>query len=348
VLALALTTSMVGLGWLSPAAQAQTDPTTTTPPPTVAKATTTTTTTKPRGPTTTAAPTTTSTLPPTTTATTFPSGLQAIANAVKRSPPSNDAALMKALAPLQQMGMTAQQAMLVGMGQFPLAGPAFYTDDWLEPRPGNPPRLHLGDDIVAPLGTPIRAPIDGVLKYDFSDPAGYGVAAIVTGPDKTFYLNGHLSATITGLATGSPVQQGQVIGLVGATGDATGPHDHFEVHPFGGAGVDPKPVLDAWQAAAIKAIPALVIALKGEPVTTVAAVAPLQVALPAPQSAFSPPLAPLLTSPINHQGSLAGLALVGLLALLASSGLAVNRFRPPWPLRWGRGGPPEGRPTPAR
>jgi murein DD-endopeptidase MepM/ murein hydrolase activator NlpD len=338
---------MVGLGWLSSSAEAQSTPTPSTAATTVPRVTTTT---RPRS-TTTAAPTTTTSTtaaPPATTPTTFPPGLLAIANSVKRTPPSNDSALMAALAPLQQLGMTAQQAMVAGMGQFPLAGPAYYSDDWLEPRPGNPPRLHEGDDIVAALGTPIRAPIDGVLKYDFSDPGGYGVAAIVTGPDKTFYLNGHLSATITGLATGSAVKQGQVIGLVGATGDATGPHDHFEVHPLGGAGVDPKPVLDAWQAAAIKAIPALVSSLKGEPSTTAAAVTPLQIALPAPQAAFSPSLPPLLTNSAKRHGSLAGLALAGLLALLASSGLAVRSLRPQWAVRPGLGGPREGPPTPAR
>ena len=40
----------------------------------------------------------------------------------------------------------------------------------MEPRPGDPPRLHLGDDVVAAMGTPIRAPIDGVLTYETSDP----------------------------------------------------------------------------------------------------------------------------------------------------------------------------------
>jgi murein DD-endopeptidase MepM/ murein hydrolase activator NlpD len=346
-----MTISVVGSGWLAPAAQAQT---TTTPPPTstpltigpISTTTTTSTTVKAKTPTPTAAkpaPTTSSTATTSsTTATTFPPALLAIANSVRRSPPSNDAALIAALAPLQRLGFNAQQAMVAGMGQFPIAGPAFYTDDWLEPRPGPPPTLHQGDDIICALGTPIRSPIDGVLKYDSSDPKGYGLAAIITGPDKTFYLNGHLSATVTGLATGSAVKQGQVIGFVGATGDATGPHDHFEVHPFGGAGVDPKPILDAWQAAAMKALPALISALKGTPDVTPPTVAPLQIALPTPPAAFSQPL-PVSTR--NHQPaekSLAGLALVGLLALLASSGLTANR------LVRGRGGPPAAPPTPAR
>jgi murein DD-endopeptidase MepM/ murein hydrolase activator NlpD len=346
---------VVGLGWLTPAgalgAQTANAPkATTTTPSSVAPATTTTT--MGRGPATTVTRATTTTALATTTtstvtATTFPPALLAIANSVRRSAPSNDAALIAALAPLKQLGYTGQQAMLAGMGQFPVAGPAFYTDDWLEPRPGPVPALHHGDDIICAMGTPIRSPIDGVLKYDTSDPKGYGLAAIITGPDKTFYLNGHLSATVTGLATGSAVKQGQVVGFVGQSGDAQGPHDHFEVHPLGGAGVDPKPILDAWQAAALRALPSLVSLIKGEPASTATPAAPLPVALPAPQAAFSPALPGPRTSGNGAAGSLAGLALLGLLCLIASSGLAVNRHRPVAAALRGRDGPHGDRPTPA-
>ncbi len=358
-----MTITTVGLGWLAPAVQAETAPqgTTTTSPTTsphfdattttVPAATTTLPTTK-TGPRSTAATSRTTSTTSTTvapTVTTFPPGLLAIANSVHRSPPSNDAALMAALAPLKELGYTAQQAMIAGMGQFPVAGPAFYTDDWLEPRPGG--RLHQGDDIIAAMGTPIRASVAGVLTYDASDPTGYGLAAIVTGPDKTVYLNGHLSATVTGLATGSAVGEGQVIGFVGESGDATGPHDHFEVHPFGGAGVDPKPILDSWQAAAIKGIPALMRSIRGTPAPTVAAPGPLQMALPTPQAAFSPALPlPLSTRRApTPEKSLAGLAFLAFLALMASSGLGVARFRRGWlPGFTGRGARPAGPPTPTR
>ncbi|MDQ6614429.1 MAG: M23 family metallopeptidase [Actinomycetota bacterium] len=216
------------------------------------------------------------------------------------------------------------------MGQFPVAGSAHYADDWLEARPGPVPALHPGIDIVAALGTPLRAPVDGTLVYDTSDPGGYGLMAVVTGSDKTFYRMAHMSATVKGLNSGSAVKQGQVVGFVGSTGNSTGPHCHFETHPLGGAGVDSKPILDAWQAAAIKAVPVLIRAIKGIPDPAAVTVPPLQVALPVPQPAFFPSLTVRLPAPRARAESVAGLALLGLLALLASSGLAVGRYGPGW------------------
>ncbi len=209
----------------------------------------------------------------------FPAALQAIANSVHRSPPSNTSALIAALAPLEQAGMTPLQAEVAGMGQFPVAGDVYYTDDWLEPRPGPVPHVHMGDDIIAASGTPLRAPATGQLTYSNSDPNGYGLTALVTQPDATYYLMAHMSATVQGLTSGSAVTQGQIVGFVGATGDATGPHSHFEVHPQGGAGVDPKPILDQWQAQAIAAIPAVLAAYKGG---TIPAPAVGQPVIPAP------------------------------------------------------------------
>jgi len=325
------------LGWGSTAARAQILPepsttTTTSVPPFV---TTTTTTTK--VPTTTArttastAATTTTTrapAPTTTTSTTFPPGLLALANSVKRSPPNSTFRVLAALAPLQQLGFTPQQAAMVGLGQFPVAGPATFADDWWEPRPGPIPRLHEGDDIVAATGTPLRAPADGTLKYDTSDPAGYGVAAIVTMTDGTYFLMGHLSATVSTLTTGSVVKQGDVVGFVGATGDATGPHCHFEIHPRGGAGVDPKPYLDRFLADALAAAPQLISAVRASksPPTSVAAAVPVPVVLPNAGEGVLSVVPAGLPGPGSGSGSrpypLAGAglaALIGVVGWLASA-----------------------------
>jgi hypothetical protein len=184
----------------------------------------------------------------------------------------------------------------------------------------------MGDDIVAAMGTPLRAPVDGVLTYDHSDPDGYGLDAVVTGSDKTFYRLAHMSATVTGLATGATVKEGQVIGFVGDSGDATGPHCHFEVHPLGGAGIDPKPILDAWNKAAIAGVPALIAAITATPATT--ALPPVAIVLPLPQVALSPPRA--VATPIRKlaSGTPVGLAVIALLALLATAGGAVVTHRP--------------------
>lgn len=188
--------------------------------------------------------------------------LQATAASIPRSGPGTTWPLLVALAPLTHFGLTQTQTALVGFGDFPVGGPAYYTDDWLEYRSTPTPHLHEGIDIVAPPGTPLRSPTDGLLTYSNSDPDGYGITAIVTQPDKTAFVMAHMSATVLGLSTGAHVTSGQVVGFVGATGDATGPHCHFEVHPYGGAGVDGKPFLDQWLTQALAGAPALVTAFQ--------------------------------------------------------------------------------------
>ncbi len=265
----------------------------------------------------------------------FPASLLAIANSVHRSPPSNTSALMAALAPLEQAGMTTLQAEIAGMGQFPVAGSAYYTDDWLEPRPGPTPHLHMGDDIIAPTGTPLRAPATGQLTYSDSDPAGYGLTAIVTRADGAYFLMAHMSATVAGLASGSSVAQGQIVGFVGATGDATGPHCHFEVHPGGGAAVDPKPLLDKWQAQAIAAIPAVLAAYQSGRAKPPAVAQP---AVPAPsQLVPGPSEYPTLPAPSasggkdslavlrgSHVPSTTRVGLVGLVLLLGTGATTLD------------------------
>jgi murein DD-endopeptidase MepM/ murein hydrolase activator NlpD len=103
----------------------------------------------------------------------------------------------------------------------PVRGPHAYTDDFGAPRPGH---IHAGVDIQAGTGTPIVAPFPGRVAQSW-DPGG-GNDVYVYGKDG-YAFNAHLSAYG---ATGH-VSTGTVIGYVGSTGDATGPHDHFEWHP---------------------------------------------------------------------------------------------------------------------
>lgn len=103
----------------------------------------------------------------------------------------------------------------------PVAGPHAYVDDFGAPRPGH---IHEGVDIQAGMGTPIVAPFPGHVVQSY-DPGG-GNDVFVYGA-LGYVFNAHLSAYG---ATGN-VKTGTVIGYVGATGDATGPHDHFEWHP---------------------------------------------------------------------------------------------------------------------
>jgi len=161
---------------------------------------------------------------------------------------------------MQDLGLTAEEAAIAGFGRFPVAGPADYRDDWYEARFGPPFHLHQGTDIFAARGTPVRAPSAGVVRFE--DGGLGGKAAYVTQPDGTFYYMAHLDGFAPKLASGAAVKQGQVVGYVGDSGNAVGgsPHVHFEVHPRGGAAVNPKPILDGWLAEAITGASALLAA----------------------------------------------------------------------------------------
>ena len=88
---------------------------------------------------------------------------------------------------------------------------------------------HTGVDYAAPTGTPIRAVADGVIDF-VGVKNGYGKVVVVrhSGVYETLYA--HMSRFGAGIARGTRVAQGQVIGHVGMTGWATGPHLHYEFH----------------------------------------------------------------------------------------------------------------------
>ena len=176
----------------------------------------------------------------------------------QRSGASSTSALVEALRPLQNFGMTAEEALALGMGQFPMLGVANWTDDWLDPRTGPPPHQHQGTDVFSAFDTPVRAPVDGIVEFQDAGLGGKG--AFVTAPDRTYYYMAHLKSFNNDLRSGAAVKQGQVIGYNGDSGNAQGgaPHVHFEVHPGGGAAVNPKPFLDAWVKGAMAKVPALI------------------------------------------------------------------------------------------
>ena len=89
-------------------------------------------------------------------------------------------------------------------------------------------RMHKGVDFGAPTGTPIMAAGDGVVEIStFNYSYGNYVRLHHSGPYGTAYA--HMSHIASGIVKGVHVHQGQVIGYVGATGLATGPHLHYEV-----------------------------------------------------------------------------------------------------------------------
>ncbi len=90
-------------------------------------------------------------------------------------------------------------------------------------------RAHKGIDLAAPIGTPIQATGDGVITV-IDRHNGYGNMIKIKHDGKYSTLYGHLLKFQKGLSKGSRVKRGQVIGYVGQTGLATGPHCHYELH----------------------------------------------------------------------------------------------------------------------
>jgi len=88
-------------------------------------------------------------------------------------------------------------------------------------------KQHTGVDFAAPMGTPIRASADGVV--DVAGPSGgYGNLVVLKHWSNYSTAYGHMSRFAPGMRKGVKVKQGDVIGFVGATGWATGPHLHYE------------------------------------------------------------------------------------------------------------------------
>jgi len=99
-------------------------------------------------------------------------------------------------------------------------------------------RAHKGVDYGAPTGTRVRATADGTIALAGKQ-SGYGNIVVIQHKGSFSTAYGHLSAFAKGMHKGARVNQGDVIGYVGATGMATGPHLHYE---FRVAGVQRNPL----------------------------------------------------------------------------------------------------------
>ncbi len=93
-------------------------------------------------------------------------------------------------------------------------------------------RAHMGTDYAAPTGTPVKAAGNGRITF-MGWKGGYGRVISIKHGSSIETLYAHLSRFKSGLGYGSRVQQGQVIGYVGKTGLATGPHLHYEFRKDG-------------------------------------------------------------------------------------------------------------------
>lgn len=147
---------------------------------------------------------------------------------------------------LQQDGSTADTASTVSDAA--LQNGLLFTNPGSQPEPSGRPvegRLtqnfhdgHHALDIAVPVGTPVKATMDGRVIHAGWNTQGYGNLVIVeNGPYRTYYA--HLSNIPVSI--GDEVRAGTTIGLSGNTGNSTGPHLHYEIRKNKVA-IDPAPV----------------------------------------------------------------------------------------------------------
>ena len=120
----------------------------------------------------------------------------------------------------------------------PVAGPTAFGDTWGAARSGG--RSHEGVDMMSPEGTPLVAVVSGSVLMKTTRLGGNSMW--LTGVDGHKYFYAHLSAWE---GSSRSVSAGEVIGYVGHTGNTTANHLHFEIHPGGGAAINPYPTVRA-------------------------------------------------------------------------------------------------------
>jgi murein DD-endopeptidase MepM/ murein hydrolase activator NlpD len=133
-------------------------------------------------------------------------------------------------------GCYASNAPVIQNFRCPVDG-SHYFDDY---GPRDDGSFHYGIDMLAPTGTPTWAVKDGTLRYNFEDLGG--LVAYLYAKDGNVYYYAHMSEQIGG---DRPVVQGDPIGRVGQTGNATAPHLYFDMRigDVNGNRPDPYPTL---------------------------------------------------------------------------------------------------------
>lgn len=126
----------------------------------------------------------------------------------------------------------------------PVNAATSYTDSWGSPRSGG--RSHEGVDMMAARGAPLVAIESGTVTRT-SDSSLGGISIYLTGASGNRYYYAHLDSLADGIAGGTSVSVGDLVGLNGSSGNASyaAPHLHFQYAPPGGDWVNPYPLVKA-------------------------------------------------------------------------------------------------------
>jgi murein DD-endopeptidase MepM/ murein hydrolase activator NlpD len=129
----------------------------------------------------------------------------------------------------------------ISVGSFicPIRGPLAFTDDYGNHRPGG--RRHKGVDLMTPKGSDNVAVVAGNIESRHW--GGGGLTIFLDGDDGNTYVYMHLFRVVGDQPR--HVEQGELIGLTGASGNASAYHTHFEIHPGRGEAANPFPLLSA-------------------------------------------------------------------------------------------------------
>ena len=136
-------------------------------------------------------------------------------------------------------------------GVFPVSGPYSFGGKDARFGAGRTGHIHQGQDVIAASGTPILAPLSGTILWQANQPAGAGLYLIEHASDGRDFAFMHIKPHTTRVTVGDAVRAGEQLAQVGETGDATGPHLHFEIWVGGwgtktGHPIDPLPQLKRW------------------------------------------------------------------------------------------------------
>jgi murein DD-endopeptidase MepM/ murein hydrolase activator NlpD len=136
-------------------------------------------------------------------------------------------------------------------GVFPLLGAYSFGGDDARFGAGRTGHIHQGQDVLAASTTPIVAPLAGSVLWKANQPCCAGIYLVEHGSDGRDYVFMHIKRGTVLVKVGDPVTAGQQLAQVGATGDASGPHLHFEIwvggwFVKGGHPIDPLPQLRRW------------------------------------------------------------------------------------------------------